>query len=409
MKTLHQSVTLSHVEPLLGAMRNGMKHLPLLVLALLLFVVPAHAQTPPDPFLGCDHGVFAETGASWVICMPERLGTAWNGDLMIYAHGYVSPYPERPPEIPPEQYLLPGGGDFPTLANGLGYAFATTSFRTNGVAVKDGVADLMDLWGEFKAQHRLIGHSRTYLFGVSEGGLIVAEAIEKHAPQFDGGVAACAPIGNFSMQLDYVGDMRVVFDYFFPGMLPPTAIDIPESLMANWPTIAFGIGGALVAYPGVTGQLLNVTQAAVDPADPTTAVDTVLGVLWYNVFGGNDANRKLGGNPFDNIDRVYSGSLDDALLNAMVARYTADRNALSSTKAHYQTTGRLRTPLLTMHNTLDPVVPYEHAVLYGEKVAGAGSSDLYDHIPAERYGHCNFTIEEIMAALGWVVTMSGGQ
>jgi len=27
----------------------------------------------------------------------------------------------------------------------MGYAFATTSYRTNGLAVKDGVADIMDL------------------------------------------------------------------------------------------------------------------------------------------------------------------------------------------------------------------------------------------------------------------------
>ena len=47
------------------------------------------------------------------------------------------------------------GPPFPYLANQLGYAFATTSFRTNGLAVKDGVADIMDLLGEFKEQHPL--------------------------------------------------------------------------------------------------------------------------------------------------------------------------------------------------------------------------------------------------------------
>jgi pimeloyl-ACP methyl ester carboxylesterase len=386
----------------------------LLVLSLLLMfvvaVAPAFAQSPQDPFIGCDRGVFAETGASWVICMPERIpGLTWNGHLAIYLHGYVSPYPERPPEIPVDQYILSDGTSLPATINTMGYAFATTSFRTNGLAVKDGVADIMDLWGKFKAQHALKRPSRVYLFGASEGGLIATKAIEKHPAQFDGGVAACGPIGDFRMQADYIGDMRVIFDSFFPGMLPPTAIDIPETLMASWPAVAPGIGAALGTNPLATGQLLSVTQAAVDPANPATAVDTVLGVLWYNVFATNDARAKLGGNPFDNTRRQYSGSFNDALLNATVLRYKADRNALAALEAQYQTTGRLRTPLLTMHNIWDPIVPYIQATLYGQKVAEAGSSDLYHHIQAPRYGHCNFTSAEVMAALYWVVTMSSGQ
>jgi pimeloyl-ACP methyl ester carboxylesterase len=352
--------------------------------------------------------VFAETGASWVICMPERIGIPWNGDLMIYSHGYVSPYPERPPEIPADQYRLPDGPTFPDMFNTMGYAFATTSFRTNGLAVKDGVADIMDLWGEFKAQHALKRPSHVYMFGASEGGLVATQVIEKHPPQFDGGVAACGPIGDFRLQVDHVGDLRVVFDYFFPDMLPPTAIEVPETLMATWPAVAPVIGYALATNPVATGQLINVTQAAVDPADPATAVDTVLGVLWYNVFATNDARAKMGGNPFDNMGRTYTGSFNDLLLNDAVARYKADRNALSAIKAHYQTTGRLRTPLLTMHNTLDPIVPYAHAWLYGQKIAAAGASGLYAHIAAPRYGHCNFTSAEVLAALNWVVTRSGG-
>jgi hypothetical protein len=53
-------------------------------------------------------------------------------------------------------------------------------------------------------------------------------------------------------------------------------------------------------------------------------------------------------------------------------------------------------------------VPYAHTWLYEQKVSNAGSSDFYGHIPAPRYGHCKFTTEEIMAALNWVVTRSGG-
>ena len=378
-----------------------------LLLVLLLPAAPVAAQAPGDPFTGCDSGLIPNTGASWAICMPARLGVPWNGDLIIFAHGYVSPYPERPPEIPLEQYTLADGTTIPNIANFTGYAFATTSFRTNGLAVKDGVADLMDLLGEFKLQHPLKRPARVYLIGASEGGLITALAIEKHQAQFDGGVAACGPIGDFRKQIDYLADTRVVFDALFPGALPPTAIDIPPALIADWPTLAPSIGFALATNPGLTSQLIAVTGAAVDPANPATALDTALGVLWYNIFATNDARLKLGGNPFDNSTRTYSGSLNDPLLNALVVRYQADTNALASIKAQYQTSGRLRTPLITLHNTLDPIVPYAHVVLYGQKVAASGSSALYAHISAPRYGHCNFTSPEIMASLGWIVTMSG--
>ena len=375
--------------------------LTLVTFLLLVLVIPTASFSAQSPFDGCDLGVVAETGAEWAICMPERIpGLTWNGDLIIYAHGYV-PDLGQPPSIPVDQYVLPDGTPFPDLANQLGYAFATTSFRTNGLAVKDGVADIMDLWGEFKEQHPLKRMSHVYLFGASEGGLIATRAIEQHQAQFDGGIAACGPIGDFRMQVNYVGDMRVLFDYFFPGKLPPTAIEIPESLMLGWEAVyAPAVAYALSQNAAATVQLLHVTQAPIDQLDPaTTALETVLGVLWYNVYGTNDAYVKMGGNPYDNADHTYVGSADDAALNQAVMRYRADRNALASIGAHYQTTGRLKTPLVTLHNTLDPVVPYEHALLYREKVIDAGASSLYTHIPVQSYGHCSFSTAEIVGAL----------
>jgi len=248
--------------------------------------------------------------------------------------------------------------------------------------------------------------SHVYLFGASEGGLITAKAIEQHQAQFDGGIAACGPIGDFRMQVNYVGDMRVVFDAFFPGILPPTAIEIPESLMLGWETVyAPALTLALSQNTAATAQLLNVTHASIDPDDLTTVPKSVPGVLWYNVYGTNDAYVKMGGNPYDNADHTYVGSADDAVPNQAVMRYRADRNALASIEAHYQTTGRLKTPLVTLHNTLDPVVPYEHALLYGDKVTDAGASGLYTHIPVESYGHCNFNTVEIMGALNGLLDL----
>jgi len=396
-------------------MNRFLRMLPVVFL-LTVLVAPAApalagsaAQSEPPFFYACEEGMFAETGASWVICMPERLGLSWNGDLVIFVHGYVSPYPERAPEIPLDQYKVkygPGEVKVHDVINGMGYAFATTSFRTNGLAVKDGVADIMDVWGKFRELHPLAPSARVYPLGFSEGGLIVTRLIEKHQAQFAGGIAACGPIGDFRMQINHFGDTRVAYDYFFGQIfpLPPSPIMIPEALMANWEALAPQIAYVLGSNPLETARLLAAMQGPVDPADPTTAITTIMGTLWYDVFAMNDARAKLGDNPFDNIDRVYA----DPGLDAGAERYAADRNALAKIEAQYQTTGRLKSPLVTLHNVGDPVVPYRHEVLYAQKIEASGSTALYYHIAAPSYGHCNFTQDQIMEALGWLVMMTGG-
>ena len=97
-----------------------------------------------------------------------------------------------------------------------GYAFATTSYRKNGLAVKEGLADIVDLVEVFKTQLAKQSTGRVYVIGASEGGLIATLAAEKYSKTFCGGLALCGPIGDFRGQLNYWGDFRVLFDYFYP-------------------------------------------------------------------------------------------------------------------------------------------------------------------------------------------------
>ena len=254
---------------------------------------------------------------------------------------------------------------------------------------------------------------RPLLVGVSEGGLVTALAVEKFPDVFSGGLAMCGPVGDMRGQINYWGDFRVVFDTFFPGALPlwsPENAMIPPQVMAGWeaayaPSIAF----QLSQNPLATAQLLSVTQAPIDPTDPTSIIKTVLGILWYNVFATNNGMAVLRGQPFDNSTRVYLGSANDGLLNSTVQRFDADRLALNKIASHYQTSGALQIPLVTLHTTGDPIVPYWHESLYGAKVAASGSAPLYDHIPIVRYGHCSFTIPEVLVAFQMLVLQVTGQ
>ncbi|MBI1878934.1 MAG: hypothetical protein HYR94_12075, partial [Chloroflexi bacterium] len=217
--------------------------------------------------------------------------------------------------------------------------------------------------------HAAPGH--VYLVGVSEGGLITTLAIEQYPNVFDGGLAACGPIGDFREQINYFGHFRVVFDYYFPGLIPGSPTDIPQSLIDNWDSYyATVIKPAILnpAHAGAVAQLMQVTGAAFDPQDPSTIEPAIHDLLWYHVFATNDAMAKLGGQPFDNQVYIYTGSNNDTQLNLSVQRFSANPVALAEIQAHYQTSGYLTAPLVTLHTTLDPIIPYRHETLYRGKV-----------------------------------------
>jgi pimeloyl-ACP methyl ester carboxylesterase len=338
------------------------------------------------------------SGALTRVCMPEP--GCWNGDLVVWAHGYVSP--TEPVAIPEDQLTLPDGTSLPGLVNALGFGFATTSYRKNGLAVVPGVADVQDAVQAFTLAEGPA--HRTYLVGASEGGLVTALAVEQHPEVFSGGVAACGPIGDFRRQINYWGDFRTLFDFFFPGLIPGSAVCVPEDVQDRWDTFYVPrITAALRARPAALDQLLKVSRAPFDPADPSTKEETVLDLLWYSAFATNDGKATLGGQPFDNTLRFYAGSSNDWLLNLRVKRYRADLAALQEMQADYQTTGRLAAPLVTLHTTGDPIVPYWHEPRYSWKTLVGGSALLHPNLPVVRYGHCQFEASEALVALALLV------
>jgi pimeloyl-ACP methyl ester carboxylesterase len=252
------------------------------------------------------------------------------------------------------------------------------------------------------------------LVGASEGGLVTTLAVEQNPGLFAGGLAVCGPIGSFTGQVNYWGDFRVLFDYFMDlpryDVLPGTAVSIPETLMTKWDSVYVPrVLGSLIFRPLATKQLMSVSKAAYDKADNKTIAQTALGILWYNVFATNDAVAKLGGQPFDNHDRKYSGSYGDYWLNRRVARFTADPVALTNIANSYETSGKLQIPLVTMHTTGDPIVPSWHQSLYGQKVIANNPASPFMPVEIDRYGHCAFTLDEIQQAFGQLAYMVTGQ
>jgi len=360
--------------------------------------VVAQTMTPYAPD-ACEDGQ-QESGAVYRICLPDN----WNGKkLAVYAHGYVSP--EEPVGIPEDQIRPPGfDQSIDEILNFLGYAFAMSSYSVNGLAINEGMADSLDVIDIFEEKHGT--PDEVIIIGVSEGGLIAALSVEQHPQTYRGGLALCGPYGDFRGQIDYFGDFRILFDYFFPAAMPPTPVDIPQSLLDTWETSYYtSTIHPLIADPanaGKVSQLLTTTNAPFDVNNEAiTKEQTIHNLLWYNVHATNDARAKLGGQPFDNRSRTYSGSDDDAALNQGVARFDADQAALDAVATGCETTGLLHSPLVTVHTDGDEVVPYWQAVKYGEKVAAQGSQSLYRHITVEEtYGHCRFNTPALLSAFG---------
>jgi pimeloyl-ACP methyl ester carboxylesterase len=362
------------------------------VLALCGLSILGTSGTPSAGAATCEDGV-QPSGAVYRICMPDT----WNGHLMVWAHGYVDP--REPVGIPEGQLTLPDGTSLIDVATGLDFAFATTSYRYNGLVVPWGVQDLVQLVGIFE---QLKGPAdKVLLVGASEGGIITTIVLEHYPEVFDGGVAACGPVGDFRKQVDYFGDFRVVWDYFFPGVIPTSGgPGVPQEVIDNWDsTYVPAIREAMASDWGKVEQLINVTGAAVDPNDLRTIDQTVLGLLWYNVHATNDAIAKLYGNPYDNLTRVYSGSDDDAALNAGVTRFAADLVALQAMNLYLRTTGNLDSPLVTLHTSGDQIVPAWHEDLYRAKALANGSLFEHFNVPVDRYGHCNFQPTEALLSL----------
>ena len=372
--------------------------LSLVALCLLfgLFHRSAQAQTPVLPAvpLACEDGD-QPGGARYRICLPAGF---WNGDLVVYAHGYVSP---NAPIGLPEDQLTIGGVSIADVVTFQGYAFAASSYRRNGLSILEGIDDLVELVELFAAKHGT--PRRVLLTGVSEGGAITVLALERHPEVFDGGLALCGPYGDFQRQIDYFTDFRTVFDHFFPGVIPGTPITIPNELLTTWETTYYSttVKPLLLAPASALTmtQIVSVTGAVVDAtAFPTSTEATFDRLLWYNVISTNDAKTQLGGNPFGNLTRTYTGALDDAALNQGVFRTAADPAATTAIQQQYETTGRLRVPLITLHTLRDDITPYWHTTAYAQKVITAGSELLYEHRAVDAFGHCNFTLSDVQGA-----------
>lgn len=312
-------------------------------------------------------------GAAFRIDIPED----WNGGLVMYAHGYALAGSTPPFSV-----------EYAKMAGKLGYAVAQSRYSRQGWAAREGILDtealrryFVDTYGETYP---------TIIAGHSQGGVITFATIERYPEVYDGALPMCtagdAALAFFKQR---VFDMRVLFDYFFPG-LPGSAVDFPAGRQTS---------------AKVTAKARELIQA--DPAKAQmfadlvnlSGPDAIPGVIafWSEIL--RELQERAGGNAFDNTDTLYEGTDDDAKLNADIPRFESDPKAVEYVRQWVTVRGEPADPVLAFHTLVDDLIPPQWTEPYKLSVEMNGLDDHYALVYNTRVGHCNMTEAEMAHAL----------
>jgi pimeloyl-ACP methyl ester carboxylesterase len=319
----------------------------------------------------------------------------WNGILLLYAHAFVSK--DEPVAIPPDAQLVI------SLVAPRGFAVAVSSFSDNGWVIKDGTQRTHQLLGLFTSKFGK--PARVYAAGASMGGLVAIRLIETWPDEFAGVLPACAVAGGLTRQYDYMLNVRVLFDLFYPGVLPGTAVDVPPGIDVNQDIVNPAVA-AMTLNPAGAMAIASIAQTPVPFASGAELLQSIATALGGAATYPDILELTHGQAYFDNTVTQYTGALPPltlALINANVQRFSgtpAGRNALEH---NYTPTGDLGIPALTLSTFRDPVIPGFHRTIYGQAVAAMGNSDrlVQREVPGSGggYGHCTtFTPQELTQA-----------
>ncbi len=328
-------------------------------------------------------------GALYGLYLPE----SWNGDLVLIAHGYCGFLPSQNSAEACFPTTDPSAVALRDLLLAQGFGVAWSSFSDWGLVIKDGAIRTAQLQGLFTSQLGRPAH--TYLVGISLGAASVMHLAESTPGRFDGVVPICGIVGGLEFQLSHYWHLRALVDYYYPGVVPDRLMSSSEFMATVMPGLAGGIFGNLAKAAGVAA--IDQIELAYNPANPSELLQSIMLPVMFQThdrFAGGLIEALHGHNFFDNSTVQYSGSPDDAALNAGVTRSVADPDARNLLRSWYEPTGGLRIPMLSLHNTRDPVVPFAHEARYAGLVAANGDPELLVLRQPVRFGHCAFSAAE---------------
>ena len=351
-------------------------------------------------------------GALYQLYLPRE----WNGTTVFYAHGFRDVL--LPVSLRDDQDNLAATRD-QLGQRGIGVAYS--SYSENGFAEKDGVQRTHQLRGLFASQFGT--PRRSLIVGHSLGGLVATNLAEKFPDQYDGAAVFCGVVGGTPVEFNHMVTTRLLFDLFYPGIMPGTYDEIPPGLMVDQAKQG-QIIAAVTANPIGLLAIASIKQANLQfqlgsPQMQQQMVTSLITALTFHARGGDNVLPLMNGFPFDNKDTVYTASAIPllppqvlsgilAMVNTTAPRRVGDPSAVNYVERYFTPSGALRIPTITLHNNADPLVPFFHEGLFAGRVNNAGASALLVQRVNSSYGHCVFPVADQVQMIAdldtWVAT-----
>ena len=309
-------------------------------------------------------------GAQFRIEVPEN----WNGGLVLYCHGYSAV---------PGKFDNYKANPVTEVFLGQGFALAMSGYAAGGWAIEEAVQDTQALRRYFAGKYG--APKETWVTGHSMGGFLTMVLLESFPNDFDGGLALCGPLAPAIWFMSRSAfDMRVVFDAFFPGVLPPP--DKVDAAYANTPAERKRIEDVLTPKPGEAERFRQYSGLRSNQEAAAT--------IAFYTYILKEVEERAGGNPFDNRNIIYERTGDDNAINDAVKRYAASPRAAEYLRTWYTPTGRLTRPMLAVHTTFDQLVPPWVPNQYAAIAEQGGGAPWFVQQYVKRAGHCAITPEE---------------
>jgi hypothetical protein len=350
-------------------------------LALLLVSVPALAIARSE-ITGTTDG-----GAFYKIVVPDP----WNGDLVIWNHGFSLAPPAPVNDLGPlaELQLLEG------------YAVAASSYQQAGWALFRTRNDLQNLVRVFKDNSGT--PKRLFLTGGSLGGLVTVAAIEDaNIGNVAGAFSLCGAVAG-SRNWDAALDLRLIYDAVcadVPGAaIPGGAEGLPLRASFTQTDLRLAVDACTgiltppsVRTPGQKGRLKKILDSLHFPEN------FLLTDMGYATFAMSDLvhdPRKLSGKIGTGNAGVDYG---DPAINASIGRVSPDPGAAKRLGKNYTPTGKVgKTKIVSMHTDKDGLVLVENEGEYAKVVPAGNLTKAI--VVEESPTHCGFTVAETVA--GW--------
>lgn len=307
--------------------------------------------------------------AHYLIVVPAQ----WSGVLVVHAHG--GPSLGTPRRTRADEDIQRWA-----ITVREGHAWAGSVFRQGGFAVTTAAEDterVRRIFVDHVAKPR-----RTLLHGQSWGAMVATRAAELFPASWDGVLLTSGVVAG-PATYDFRLDLRAIYQHLC-GNHPkpdepayPLAIGLPaDSAMTNaeLATRADACLGLRKPAAQRTPDEARKLKTIVDVLKiPESAVGSHLN---WATFTLRDLVQKNGGaSPFGNARVRYTGSPDDAALNAAVPRFQPEPAAVARFVTDVDHQGRFAVPVISAHGIGDATVFVEGQDTLRQRMVAAGRGD----------------------------------